>query len=183
MRPMVPSRLHHACGAARRATATARHVRDARRPSEVASDNQQLALVQTAFVQILDQGGNRLVEIGSSILHGVEDVVVDRVVAGPTSAASAATPVLRGAGAGHSRRETPALGGTFPGTLAGPSYFARDAPGNCRTSATPVRADDACGGTTRTAWSTQHSVPPALAARIDGTPTVEPGPASAAAAP
>ena len=70
----VPGRPagHPAAGAGR--------VGDARRPAEVAADDQQHPLVQAALVQILDQGRDRLVEEGSAVLHGVEDVVIDGVV-------------------------------------------------------------------------------------------------------
>jgi hypothetical protein len=73
MRPMVPARLSDA-------RAAIRCIRDARRPSEITADHKQYFFIEAALVQILDQRAYCLIEVRSALLHGVEDVVIDRVI-------------------------------------------------------------------------------------------------------
>src|SRR5207244_5416566 len=79
-RPVIAARLDGSRRPAGHPAAAAGHFLDARRAPELASDDYQHSFVQAAGVNVLDQSGNRLVEIGHAETKRVENVVVNGVV-------------------------------------------------------------------------------------------------------
>ncbi len=77
--PVIPAGLCRP-GRRARAAAAARHVGDAGRAPEFARDDDQDPFLESSVVDILDQGGDRLVEIRGAEFEGVEDVVIDGII-------------------------------------------------------------------------------------------------------
>src|SRR6185295_11549043 len=77
---MVTARLNHASLRAGHSATAAGDPFDARRAAEFAGDDNEDAFVESARVNVFDQCGDCLVEIGSSELQGIKNVVIDRVI-------------------------------------------------------------------------------------------------------
>ena len=73
----VPAWLDDSRRPAGDAAASAFRIGNPRRPTEIASDYQEHALIETAFMQIVNQCGDRLVEKRRAVFHGLKDMVVD----------------------------------------------------------------------------------------------------------
>src|SRR5690606_8429293 len=78
--PVIATRLHCACRCTGIACPGAAVIIDLRSPSEFTRDTDENSLIEPACVKVFDQGCAGLIVSICTETHGVEDLVVDRVI-------------------------------------------------------------------------------------------------------